>query len=81
MTTIIVLLLRYIGFSTGAAFGMILDFTGGVAGSITSFVLPALLYLKLMPRTASLFWPAAAMLLFGIFVAITVPVASVLAFL
>eukprot|EP00903_Cladosiphon_okamuranus_P010527 g9957.t1 len=41
-----VVLLTAFGLAQGEAFGYILDFTGGVTVSLTSFVLPAYIYLK-----------------------------------
>ena len=77
--TILVLILRASGLTQGAAFGFILDFTGGIAASMTSFVLPAAIYLKLTPFTeAKHYWETAAMLGFGCFVLITVPTMNVL---
>jgi hypothetical protein len=73
-----VLLLFAAGLSSGNAFGLILDFSGGLAGSITSFVMPGAFYLKLMPRSAPLYWPCAVMLVLGVAIAIVVPVTSVI---
>lgn len=76
---ILVLIMRASGFSEGAAFGFILDFTGGVAASFTCYIFPAVIYLKVVPSlTAKYYWPAWAMLLFGIFAAITVPIMNIL---
>ena len=73
-----VLLMTYAGISSGNAFGLILDFSGGLSGSITSFVMPGAFYLKLMPRRAPLYWPCAVMTVVGIVVCIAVPVVSVI---
>jgi hypothetical protein len=73
-----VLLLFAAGLSSGNAFGLILDFSGGLAGSITSFVMPAAFYCKLMPREAPLYWPCAVMFVVGVVIAIVVPVTSVM---
>jgi hypothetical protein len=78
--TTLVLCLRFSGLSLGDAFGLILDFTGGVAGSMTSYVMPAAIYLKLMPKTAEYYYPAVLMLIFGLFVMIMVPTVSILYF-
>jgi len=78
-----VLLLRY----TGAhdAFGLILDFTGSIANSITSFIMPAAMYLQLLRSDAAARdhiidisknnnAGANAMFAFGVFVMIIVPI-------
>ena len=71
--------MRASGFTQGAAFGFILDFTGGIAASMTSFVLPAGIYLKLTPSAdAKYYWENVAMLLFGCFVLVTVPIMNIL---
>lgn len=77
-TTGLVLVLRFMGYSQGYAFGLILDFTGSIAGSFTSFVMPAAIFIKLSPNTDPLFYPGICMLIFGLFVMITVPVLSIL---
>jgi hypothetical protein len=77
--TVLVLILRSVGLAQGTAFGFILDFTGGIAASVTSFVMPALIYLKLIPQAnAKWYWHAVAMLLFGIFILFTVPIVNIL---
>ena len=71
--------MRASGFTQGAAFGFILDFTGGIAASMTSFVLPAGIYLTLTSRPESkYYWETCGMLLFGSFVLITVPTMNIL---
>ena len=78
VATLVILLLRSAGLSQGNAFGVVLDFTGGVAGSCTCFILPALCYLKLMSRNDTYYYASIVMLIFGIIIAIDVPVLSVL---
>ena len=76
---ILVLIMRASGFTEGAAFGFILDFTGGVAASFTCFIFPAVIYLKSVPfATAKYYWMSCAMFLFGIFAVITVPIMNIL---
>lgn len=74
----IILLLHYRGISQGSVFGLVLDFTGGFVGSITSFIIPGCIYLKAMKSTEKFYYPCIAMVLFGTFVAIYVPVISVI---
>ena len=78
----VVLLLYYFGLSNGAAFSLILDFTGAIALSSTSFIIPSLLFLVGgRPNSAKYSLTnllAVAMLLFGLAVSITVPVFTVL---
>ncbi len=45
ITTLFVLLFYYVGLSSGTAFSLVLNVTGGVSGSISSFGLPSLIYL------------------------------------
>ena len=79
MPTLLVLVLRASGMTQSAAFGFILDFTGGIAASFTSFIMPAGIYLKLTPwSSARYYWHAMAMLVFGVFVIITVPTVNIL---
>jgi hypothetical protein len=40
------IILLSVGFSSGAAFSLILNVTGGVGGTLATFVLPASMYLK-----------------------------------
>jgi len=77
-STTLVLLLTYAGVQNGTAFGLILDFTGGLAGSLLCFVLPALIFLRLSPRTHELHIPVICTLCFGLFVIITLPVVTAL---
>eukprot|EP00607_Mallomonas_marina_P006944 CAMPEP_0182429474 /NCGR_PEP_ID=MMETSP1167-20130531/29469_1 /TAXON_ID=2988 /ORGANISM="Mallomonas Sp, Strain CCMP3275" /LENGTH=378 /DNA_ID=CAMNT_0024613205 /DNA_START=270 /DNA_END=1406 /DNA_ORIENTATION=- len=78
LTTTIVLLMRHGGLDQGAAFGVILDFTGGIAGAFTTFVMPPAMFFKHATRDHPLYWPTVVMLVVGIFVMVTVPVISVL---
>jgi hypothetical protein len=72
-----VFLLKGLGLSNGAAFGVILDFTGGLAASMTSFVLPGAFYVKLMSKDAPLYSQCLFMLIFGIAVVFVVPIATI----
>ena len=47
--TFIVLVLRSTGLSSGEAFSLVLDLTGGLAGSLTSFIIPTAVFIKLVP--------------------------------
>jgi len=79
VTTTVVLLLRDYSLEQGAAFGLILDFTGGIAGSGISYIMPAILYLTLTPKNQAVYYyPCIGMLFFGCFAAVTVPVVSLL---
>lgn len=44
--TAFVLLFYFVGLGSGEAFGIILDITGGVSGTLTAFILPSLMYLS-----------------------------------
>jgi sodium-coupled neutral amino acid transporter 11 len=66
-------LVRASGKGTGDSFGLFLDLTGGITGSITSFILPGALYLKSMPVTAKYYSVSALMVIFGLIILILVP--------
>jgi hypothetical protein len=53
LITAIVVMLQALGLSSGEAFSLVLDLTGGVAGSLTSFILPAAIYVQLKPNDGS----------------------------
>ena len=74
------LLVKLGGLESGSAFGVILDFTGGIASSLICFVLPAAIFIKLTPKTHPLFFPCVAMSIFGLFVVVTVPVITIISF-
>ncbi len=78
-TTLFTLMFYYLGFASGAAFSLVLNITGGVAGSITSFILPSLVYLTLCPRDSMYYW-AILVLIAGIALAISVVVDTIVAF-
>jgi hypothetical protein len=64
-STIVVLLLHELGVSGGEGFGLILSITGGVGGSLSSFIIPAALYVKLSPKTDRLYYPACVLFVLG----------------
>ena len=51
--TSIVILLRATGMASGDAFSVVLNLTGGISGSFTSFILPTMIYLKMFPNDGS----------------------------
>ena len=75
------LLLEAHGLSDGEAFGVILDFTGGVVGSTVSFILPAVLYLDECRSGGDQRYVIMSylMLVFGLFILIAVPTTSIMA--
>ena len=78
-----VLVLTAAGFTNGNLFGVILDFTGGIAMSIVCFIIPAVIYLTAYypdPLHAIWWYHCILMLCFGLFATIAVPVASALSF-
>jgi hypothetical protein len=56
LITFVVIVLQSSGLSSGSAFSLVLDLTGGVAGSLTSFILPAAIYLKEFPADGANNW-------------------------
>jgi hypothetical protein len=67
-TTFITVLIGSDGLST------VFNFTGGIGGSINCFVLPSLIYIKVMPKGSKLSNIAYIILFIGIFIMISVPV-------
>jgi len=70
-TTAFVLMMLGLGLASGDAFALILNITGGIGGSLATFILPSAIYLKLMPVTGGLRTLAICLLLFGCTVMIT----------
>lgn len=56
------------------ALSSVFNFTGGIGGSINCFILPSLIYLKVMPKGSSLITTAYAILFIGIFIVLAVPI-------
>lgn len=52
----------------------VFNFTGGIGGSINCFILPALIYLKVMPKGSRLTLTAYLILFIGIFIMFAVPI-------
>lgn len=77
-TTLLVMLMWATGMASGKGFSLILNLTGGVAGSLSTLILPAALYLKVMPSNSS--WTNAAQLLFlfGVVVMVAVVIVSII---
>jgi amino acid permease len=50
------ILLLSVGFSTGGAFSLILSFTGGVGGTLATFILPSMIYLKVFDQEDPSAW-------------------------
>jgi amino acid permease len=67
-----VLCLVATGTASGDLFAHILDFTGGVAGGLGSFIMPGIIYLKLMPETAEFYTAAKSIIVFGVAISISV---------
>jgi len=73
-TTAFVLMMLWLGLSSGPAFALILNVTGGIGGSLSTFIMPAAIYLKMMPRGqgSKLRGAAIALMLVGFAVLIAV---------
>jgi len=76
--TIIVLLILAAGLGSGAAFSLILNLTGGIGGSLVTLILPAAIYLKVMPRESELYNHAIVLLSLGFLVMIAVVVVTII---
>lgn len=74
-TTAIVLGMWAAGLTSGAAFTLILSLTGGIAGSLSTLILPAAIYLKLMDKDSDMYFQARVIFVFGIIVfCVVVPI-------
>lgn len=81
-TTAVVLMLLSFGLASGQAFALILNITGGLGGSLATFMLPAAIYLKLMPvKGSKLRYPAMALFLLGFAVLVAVLTVEIRSFL
>jgi amino acid permease len=78
LPAISVLSFKATGINEGAAFGIILDITGGIGGSLISFIMPGLFYIKLKEKDAPLYKHCISMIILGIFVMLFVPIMSVI---
>eukprot|EP01038_Epipyxis_sp_PR26KG_P006093 gene6093-8396_t len=77
--TTVVLLLLGLGLASGVAFSLILDITGGIGGSLATLILPAAIYLKLMPENnRPLYYQAIALLTVGIAVMFAVIIVTII---
>jgi len=54
-----------VGLGAGEAYGLTLDITGGVGTSITNFIMPSAIYLKLMPATGTYYTHAKCLFVTG----------------
>ena len=82
-TTAFVLMLLSLGLASGQAFSLILNVTGGIGGSLATFILPSAIYLKLVPARSGGRLRGVAILLFvvGIAVLVAVLAAEIINFL
>jgi len=64
-TTAFALGMIAVGLGAGEAYGLTLDITGGVGSSITGFIMPSAIYLKLMPQTATYYTHAKVLFVCG----------------
>ena len=67
MNTGFVIFMLAVGFSSGAAFSLILNITGGIGGTLATFGLPAAMYLKTHDKTDN-FYGASYFILVGGFI-------------
>jgi hypothetical protein len=74
--TACVIALLAAGIASGEGFGLILDVTGGVAGSLSAFLIPSAIYMKVMPKSSSLYTTAQLNLVFGIVIIFVVLVGT-----
>lgn len=72
LALVVVIVLLATGYSSGEAFSLILDFSGGIAGGFISFLLPGIIYLKLMPPDSQYYTAAKCIIAFGVSVTVSV---------
>ena len=77
----VVLVLFALNIASGDAFGFILNLTGGIAGTIPSFILPAAMYLKVCDNTEPFYWPSWVELILGTILGVTVTIETILSVL
>lgn len=73
-----VLLLDNFGIANGLGFSIILNITGGIAGSLAAFILPSMIYLKIMPKDSALYGIAKGVLTMGCSVAVVVVISTII---
>ena len=66
LALVVVVVLLATGYSSGEAFSLILDFSGGIAGGFISFVMPGIIYLRLMPPDSQYYTAAKCITAFGV---------------
>lgn len=77
---ILELLLFYSGYSKGEAFGIILDFSGGVSFVVVCFIIPAELYRRVFKEegaAAEYYYQNLAMFAFGVFTFFACPISTI----
>ena len=72
----LVVAMNVLGLSSGAAFGLTLNISGGIGGSLNNFILPGLMYRRAMPASAHLHTAAAIEIVFGVAIMCTVCIAT-----
>lgn len=74
----IVLALLAAGLGSGEAFSLVLNLTGGIGGSLATLILPAAIYLKVMPPESDMINHARVLLALGIAVMLAVVVVTII---
>lgn len=77
-STGIVLALMATGYTSGAALSLILNLAGGIGGSLSTLIMPAAIYMKLMPQGTSMYRNSAILLVLGIIVMVVVVTFTIL---
>jgi len=80
MLTAVVVGLLAAGIESGEGFGIILNITGGIGGSLATFMIPAAIYMKVAKKTYWLYKLAAAVFSVGFIFMIVVLVETCLSF-
>ncbi len=65
-------------FCVGAGFSLTLNLTGGVGGSMVSFVLPAMIYERLMPNDTFMYKQAVVTKYVGVVIMIIVAIMTII---
>ncbi len=80
ITTIFILVMIDEGMAAGEAFSLTLNLTGGVGGSCTGFIMPSLIYLKLMPKDSRYYTTSKYLLCAGVTFMILVITSTIISF-
>jgi len=80
-STALVIILLGLGLESGVAFSLLLNITGGIGGSMEMLIIPAAIYLQVMPVDSELYMHARVLFVFGFVVMIAVVTSTIISFI